>query len=352
MPTIVGVRFRRAGKVYYFDPAGHDLDTSDWVVVDTSRGQEIGQIVIAPHQVVESEIKEPLKPVIRPATATDLRSLQAHRLRECNALARAREEAARHNLPMKIVGAEYSFDGTRLTFYFTAEGRVDFRNLVRDLARILKARIELRQAGVRDEAKIMDGVGICGRQLCCASFLDGFTAVSIRTAKLQGLPLNPLKISGQCGRLLCCLSFEEDIYREARARLPKPGAEIETIHGVGRVHSVNLISERITVEYAQGNIQEITLDQLGPPPEKPPVVSEPSSEPAEPQRKKRRRRRRRPQSTAADSRASASQPSPQNQKATEQARKPKTPQEGKETQPRTSRRRRRRPRRGSDKTSS
>jgi len=300
MPTIVGIRFRRAGKVYYFDPAGHDLQIDDWVVVDTTRGPEIGQVVIAPRQVVEDELKGSLKPVVRTATPTDLRSLQAYRLQESEALDKAREEAARHDLPIKVVGAEYSFDGTRLTLYFTADGRVDFRNLVRDLARALKTRIEMRQAGVRDEAKLMDGVGICGRQLCCASFLDSFGTVSIRMAKLQGLPLNPMKISGQCGRLLCCLSYEEEFYRQARERLPKPNEEVETIHGVGRVRDVNVITECITVEYEPDRVLEISLDELGPPPEKPPATPErPSGQSEQPPRKRQRRRRRSEVKTAA-----------------------------------------------------
>ncbi len=289
MPTIVGIRFRRAGKVYYFDPAGHDLQVNDWVVVDTARGLEVGQVVIAPRQVVESELEGPLKPVLRLATATDLRSMQAYRLRESNALARAREAAAQHNLPIKIVGAEYSFDGTRLTYYFTAEGRVDYRELARDLAHSLKTRVEMRQAGVRDEAKMLDGIGICGRQLCCAAFLDDFDGVSIRMAKLQDLPLSPTKISGQCGRLLCCLSYEAELYREAKARMPKPGEEVETIHGLGRVQSVHPIAERITVEYDGGKTVELSLDQLGPRIQESPVAVAPPGELAP---KKRRRRRR------------------------------------------------------------
>ena len=278
MPNIVGVRFRRAGKVYYFDPAGHDLSVDNWVVVDTARGSEVGQVVLAPRQVAESELKEPLKPVLRPASISDLRSMQAYRLQESDAVAKVREETARHGLPMKIVGAEYSFDGTRLTFYFTAEGRVDFRDLVRDLVRTFKARIELRQVGARDETKIMDGMGICGRRLCCAAFLDCFDAVSIRMAKAQDLPLNPAKISGQCGRLLCCLGYEEALYREAKARLPKVGEEIETVYGLGRVKDVEIIAERLRVEYASGNVKDITVEQLGPPPAAPSPSPEPEPE--------------------------------------------------------------------------
>jgi len=348
MPTIVGVRFRRAGKVYYFDPAGRDLQVDDWVVVDTARGLEVGQVAIAPCQVAESELKGLLKSVVRRATATDLRSLQAYRLRETDALARAREEAARHGLPIKIVGAEYNFDGSRLTFHFTADGRVDFRNLVRDLARILRTRIEMHQAGVRDEAKLMDGIGICGRRLCCAAFLDRFSAVSIRMAKLQNLPLNPTKISGQCGRLLCCLGYEAEFYREAKKRLPKPGEEVETIHGVGRVRGVNVISERITVEYARGKVQDISPDQLGPP-EEPLITAKPPSKPAEPRRKKRRRRRRKPRPTASTPPTQGAPPTAREGDAARAQNQEK--KQGGKTGPRPARRRRR-PRKRSDKKTS
>jgi len=350
MPTIVGIRFRRAGRVYYFDPAGHELQVDDWVVVNTARGMEIGQVVIAPRQVRDNELKEPLKPVVRPATSADLRSMQAYRLQETQALARAREIAAQYNLPMKIVGAEYSFDGARLTVYFTAEGRVDFRELARDLARSLKTHVEVRQAGVRDEAKLLDGIGICGRQLCCAAFLDNFDGISIRMAKLQNLPLSPLKISGQCGRLLCCLSYEADFYREARGRLPKPGDEVETIHGRGQVRDVNFITERLTVEYEGGKVLEVSLDQLGPaPPPATPVVAAPAPAP------KKRRRRRRPKmqgQTAAPSPAAPTRPAsaPAGSAGAKKPAGPKKPEgEAKAKQPAP---RRRRPRRRPDRRDS
>ncbi|MBU1879701.1 MAG: hypothetical protein KJ734_12185, partial [Chloroflexi bacterium] len=335
MPTIVGIRFRRTGKVYYFDPADHDLHLNDWAIVETSYGQEMGQVVIAPRQVAESEVKDTLKPVVRPATCTDLRAMQAYRLQESDALPLAREEAERHHLPIKIIGAEYSFDGSRLTFYFTSEGRVDFRNLVRDLARTLKARIDMRQAGVRDETRLLDGIGICGRQFCCASFLDSFDAVSIRMAKAQGLPLNPTKISGQCGRLLCCLSYEYDFYCEAKARLPKPGTQVETIHGMGRLIDVNVLTERLTVEYEPGKRTEITLEELGPPTQAPPTASpapsQSQSEPAtaEPARKRRRRKRRKPRPTesapagAATPQQNDTAPKPERQQPTSAEDKPR-----------------------------
>lgn len=358
MPNIVGIRFRRAGKVYYFDPAGHEFNVNDWAVVDTARGPEVGQVVITPRQVADSELREPLKPVLRPATAADLRAMQAYRLYEANALARAREESARHGLPMKIVGAEYSFDGTRLTFFFTAEGRVDFRDLVRDLARVFKSRIELRQVGARDETKIMDGLGVCGRRLCCAAFLDEFNTVSIRMAKVQDLPLNPAKISGQCGRLLCCLAYEEELYREAKARLPKIGEEVETIFGVGVVKEVDVIAERLHVEYAGGNVKTVTMDELGPPapparrePEPQPesaVRPAPAEKPAPPEappKRHRRRSRRAPtaREPATPARSARPEPPAETQKP---ADTPKPPLDAKPKRPIP---RRRRPRKRSDK---
>jgi len=248
MVEVVGIRFKRVGRIYYFAPAGFDLNVGDYVIVETSKGTELGRVVIAPRQVSESQITEPLKPVLRKADRSDILLQQHFRVREHDALTTCRERVQAHNLPMKMVSAEYSFDGSRLTFTFTAEGRVDFRELVKDLASIFKTRIELRQIGARDEAKAFDGYGICGRQFCCSSWLHDYPTVSIRMAKEQDLPLNPTKITGSCGRLLCCLSFENDLYAQSRAGLPKVGDEVETPSGKAIVLSHNVLKDTITVE--------------------------------------------------------------------------------------------------------
>lgn len=252
MPDVVGVRFKRAGRVYYFDPGELDLCPNEMVVVETARGTEVGRVVIGRRQVVESEITEPLKPVLRRADQEDLRKMAVFKGREQEALRKCREKVAQHGLPMKLVGAEYNFDGTRLTFFFTAEGRVDFRELVKDLAATFRTRIELRQIGVRDEAKFLGGLGRCGRTLCCTSFLGEFEPVSIKMAKDQDLPLNPMKISGLCGRLLCCLSYEDDYYCACKQRLPKLGEEVDTAKGPGVVVSVNALKETATIELQSG----------------------------------------------------------------------------------------------------
>ena len=258
MPEIVGVRFKRAGKVYYFDPGDLDLNVNDLVVVETARGAEIGRIVIGRRQVLESELAEPLKPVVRRAEPEDLRKMAVFKSKEQEAFRKCREKIAQHGLPMKLVGAEYNFDGTRLTFFFTAEGRVDFRELVKDLAATFRTRIELRQIGVRDEAKFLGGIGRCGRALCCTAFLDEFEPVSIKMAKDQDLPLNPLKISGLCGRLLCCLSYENDYYCACKQNMPKAGEEVETTKGRGRVVGVNVIKETVTIEIESGATVEVS----------------------------------------------------------------------------------------------
>jgi len=248
MPEVVGVRFKRAGRIYYFDPAGLDLKVDDWVIVETVRGTEAGRVVIGPKQVLESEITEPLKPVLRKAEPRDLQQMAYFKSREREALSRCAQKVAEHGLPMKLVAAEYNYDGSRITFYFTAEGRVDFRELVRDLASTFRTRIELRQIGVRDEVKLFGGFGRCGRPLCCATFLCEFTPVSIKMAKEQDLPLNPTKISGICGRLLCCLASEHQFYCEAKQRLPKVGEEVGTPYGKGKVVGTNVLKETVFVQ--------------------------------------------------------------------------------------------------------
>jgi cell fate regulator YaaT (PSP1 superfamily) len=257
MSCIVGIRFKRAGRIYYFDPGEHLLEQDELIIVETAKGTELGKVVIAPTDVAESEITEPLKPVLRKATPDDLERQQSFKAREADALARCKERVKHFDLPMKLIGAEYNFDGTRLVFTFTADGRVDFRQLVRDLAGIFRTRIELRQVGVRDEAKQLNGCGRCGRDLCCCTFLDDFTSVSIKMAKEQDLPLNPMKISGLCGRLLCCLGFENRAYIELRQSLPRIGDQVQTPAGTGRVVAVNLLKQVATVDVQEKGLLEV-----------------------------------------------------------------------------------------------
>lgn len=262
MPEVVGIRFKRAGRIYYFDPGQLELDTNELVVVETARGTEVGRVVIGRRQVIESEIAEPLKPVIRRADAEDLRKMASFKCREQDALRKCRDKIAQHKLPMKLVGAEYNFDGSRLTFFFTADGRVDFRELVKDLAATFRTRIELRQIGVRDEAKFLGGLGRCGRGLCCSVFLGEFEPVSIKMAKDQDLPLNPMKISGLCGRLLCCLSYENEYYCACKQRLPRLGEQVETSKGPGMVAAVNVLKETVTVELQSGARIEVSAGDI------------------------------------------------------------------------------------------
>ena len=249
MPLVIGVRFNPASKVYYFDPGDlTGLKAGEFVVVETARGEEVGKVVIPPREVDQDEIVGRLKGVQRLASALDLTQLTYYRHKEQNALERCQQKVQEHNLPMKVVRAEYNYDGSRLVFFFAAEKRVDFRKLVQDLARSFRARIELRQIGVRDEAKLMGGLGRCGLTLCCATWLTDFDPVSIRMAKQQDLPLSPMEISGVCGRLLCCLAYEKDFYVEMAEQLPRRGSTVETPRGQGRVVDVNLVKETIQVE--------------------------------------------------------------------------------------------------------
>lgn len=262
MTQIVGIRFKRAGRVYYFDPGELRLEHDDLVIVETSKGTELGRVVIAPTDVVENELAEPLKPVLRKAVPEDQDRLNSFRAREADALARCKERVKHFNLPMKLCGAEYNFDGSRLVFTFTSEGRVDFRQLVRDLAGIFRTRIELRQIGVRDEAKQINGFGRCGRHLCCCSFLDDFSSVSIKMAKEQELPLNPMKISGLCGRLLCCLGYENRAYCELRQGMPRAGEQVGTPAGQGRVVAVNILKQTVTVDVPDKGISELRAQDV------------------------------------------------------------------------------------------
>jgi cell fate regulator YaaT (PSP1 superfamily) len=257
MPLVVGIRFKDSGKTYFFDPNGiAALIQGDSVIVETVRGPELAKVAYEPRDVVESEVVGELKPVLRRAESADFERLKHLNGRQHELLSRCADKIGEHNLPMRLVKAEYSFDGSRLTFYFTAEKRVDFRMLVRDLARLFRARIELRQIGPRDEAKLLGGIGPCGRMLCCATFLPDYARVSIKMAKDQDLPLNPTKISGVCGRLLCCLSYEHEQYLEIKAELPKKGAWVQTPDGPGEVVSVNVVRETVMVELAGSLSQE------------------------------------------------------------------------------------------------
>ena len=248
MVKIVGVRFRNAGKVYYFDPKNYKIRPSDHVIVETARGIEYGTVVGKVREVEEEKVVQPLKPVIRVATQEDDARAKKNRAKEKDAMRICLEKIRKHGLEMKLIDTEYTFDNNKVLFYFTADGRIDFRELVKDLAAVFKMRIELRQIGVRDETKILGGIGICGRALCCSTFLSEFAPVSIKMAKEQNLSLNPTKISGVCGRLMCCLKNEEETYEYLNSRLPSPGDMVTTADGLkGEVQSVNVLRQRVKV---------------------------------------------------------------------------------------------------------
>lgn len=248
MVKVVGVRFRNAGKVYYFDPKGYKIKAGDHVIVETARGIEYGTVIGGVRQVEDDKVIQPLKAVIRVATPEDDARAQKNRSKEKDAMRICQEKIRKHNLDMKLIDAEYTFDNNKVLFYFTADGRIDFRDLVKDLAAVFKMRIELRQIGVRDETKILGGIGICGRVLCCNSFLSEFAPVSIKMAKEQNLSLNPTKISGVCGRLMCCLKNEEETYEYLNSNLPAIGDTVTTFDGLkGEVQSVNVLRQKVKV---------------------------------------------------------------------------------------------------------
>ena len=266
MLTVIGVRFRAAGKIYYFDPADRQIKIGDHVIVETARGIEYGYVVLGNREVDETKVIPPLKPVIRMATDED-RAIEAkNKEKEKEAFKICQEKIKKHNLEMKLIDAEYTFDNNKVLFYFTADGRVDFRELVKDLAGVFKTRIELRQIGVRDETKILGGIGICGRVLCCHSHLSEFIPVSIKMAKEQNLSLNPGKISGVCGRLMCCLKHEEETYEELNRRLPNTGDYVTTDDGLkGEVSSVNVLRQlvKVLVEVNdEKELREYKVEQL------------------------------------------------------------------------------------------
>lgn len=248
MLNIVGVRFKKVGKVYHFDPAGLDLKTGDMVIVETSRGIEMGEVAVGIHEVDESIIKQPLCSVIRVATDEDFRIVEQNKKKEAAAFTLCNEKIKKHGLEMKLVEVEYTFDGSKILFYFTADSRIDFRELVKELATVYRTRIELRQIGARDESKTLGSIGMCGRELCCSKFLGEFEPVSIKMAKEQGLSLNPTKISGTCGRLMCCLKFEQETYEELLKITPHQGTTVNTPDGVGTVEGVDLLKGQLKVK--------------------------------------------------------------------------------------------------------
>lgn len=259
MVKVVGVRFKKAGKIYYFDPGDLVIDKNSHVIVETVRGIEFGQVVVPNREVPDEEIVAPLKKVLRIATDEDKQHAEGNNKKEKDAFGIFIQKVKEHNLDMKLIDVEYTFDNNKVLFYFTAEGRVDFRELVKDLAAVFKTRIELRQIGVRDESKMMGGIGICGRTLCCKSFLGEFQPVSIKMAKEQGLSLNPTKISGTCGRLMCCLKYEQDAYEEILRRVPKTGAVVETPEGQGVIMDISLLKEIVKVKLDKGNETDLKL---------------------------------------------------------------------------------------------
>lgn len=272
---VVGVRFKAAGKVYYFDPMEISLAVNDGVIVETARGMEYGSVVIAPRSVDASEVVQPLKPIIRKASPKDLRQVERNKEREKKAFGICLEKIAKHNLSMKLIDVDYTFDMGKIIFFFTADGRIDFRELVRDLASVFRTRIELRQIGLRDEAKMIGGIGCCGRPLCCASFLGDFKPVSIRMAKGQGMSLNPTKISGICGRLMCCLRYENSLYTSGELKCtncqqknceqqkpPVVGRRVITDEGVGTVLRVHMKNHTVKVQLENGHTVNVSWSDV------------------------------------------------------------------------------------------
>ncbi|MBI2855037.1 MAG: stage 0 sporulation family protein [Chloroflexi bacterium] len=301
MPNVVGVRFKQARRVYYFDPTNIELHVGDWVVVESARGQSLAQVVIAPDQVLASEVTEPLKPVLRKATQEDVERASDIELKEREALLKASELIREMNLPMKMVAAEINLEANHATLFFRSEERVDFRELVRRLGIVLKMRVELRQTGPRDAAKMLGGIGRCGRTLCCATFLSELTPVSIRMAKEQNLPLNPAKISGVCGRLLCCLAFEVETYKALKNKMPSLGQVVGTAEGNAVVVETNPLREAVMVERQDKTRVELPVAELKP---REQVEGQPSEEPqpvavAAVETQKRHRNRRKKKKSAA-----------------------------------------------------
>ena len=253
MKKIIGVRFKKPGKIYFFDPGNLEINKNDNVIVETTMGEEIGIVVIPKREIKEEKLTTPLKKVIRVANKNDLDSLEKYKKKEPEALKICKEKIKKYKLDMNLIDVEYKFDGSKILFYFTADGRIDFRELVKDLASVFRTRIELRQIGVRDEVKRIGGNGVSGRELCCCTFLNNFETVSIKMAKEQNIALNPSKISGNCGRLMCCLKYEQDVYSEKLSRLPKVGAIVKTEAGEGTVEGVEVLKEVLKVKIKDGD---------------------------------------------------------------------------------------------------
>lgn len=263
MIEVIGVRFKKAGKVYYFDPNEFKMAIDDFVIVETARGVELGKVVVVNKLIDKNDVVLPLKQVIRIADETDKQNLIDNEEKALEALRVCYDKINDHQLDMNLVDVEYTFDRNKVIFYFTAEGRIDFRELVKDLAAEFKTRIELRQIGVRDEAKLLGGIGPCGRMLCCSTFLGDFEPVSIKMAKDQSLSLNPAKISGLCGRLMCCLKYENDTYEDAKRQLPDVGETVQTKHGEGKVVGLNLLEKIVQIELSENrNVIEYSLDEI------------------------------------------------------------------------------------------
>lgn len=265
MIKVVGVRFKKAGKIYYFDPSDLNVKKGDFVVVETARGIEFGECVIGIKEIPETDIVAPLKSVIRISEEEDINKHKDNKVKEKDALEICLKKIEEHGLNMKLIDVEYTFDNNKVIFYFTADGRVDFRELVKDLATIFKTRIELRQIGVRDEAKMLGGLGPCGRPLCCSTFLGDFASVSIKMAKEQNLSLNPTKISGICGRLMCCLNYEQSTYEDIRKRLPRAGSIVSMGDTTGEVVSNSTVKESVKVKYRRGDeevVEEFKIDDI------------------------------------------------------------------------------------------
>ena len=293
MIEIISVKFRGRGKLYYFDPAGVTANPGDQLVVETSKGMELGTCIIGNHMVQDDDTVQPLRPVVRAATENDLRVAEINRSREAEAFGICKELIAKHKLEMKLVDVECSFEGSKILFFFTADGRVDFRELVKDLAGVFRTRIELRQIGVRDEAKMLGGLGICGRPFCCRQFLGDFQPVSTKMAKTQSMSLNPVKISGTCGRLMCCLRYEQEAYEDLVKHVPKTGTFVQTKDGYGVVTQVNLLRQSVKVRLdgpGDDTVRTYTTDEFaevpgGRPPEGEPLpqifhyVAKPKEEP-------------------------------------------------------------------------
>lgn len=262
MKKIIGVRFKKPGKIYFFDPGNLEINKNDNVIVETTMGEEIGIVVIPKREIKEEKLTTPLKKVIRVANKNDLDSLEKYKKKEPEALKICKEKIKKYKLDMNLIDVEYKFDGSKILFYFTADGRIDFRELVKDLASVFRTRIELRQIGVRDEAKSIGGLGTCGRKLCCSSWLGDFQPVSIKMAKDQSLSLNPTKISGICGRLFCCLKYEHDVYVEAIEKMPVVGSVVKVENQKGKVIEINPLLEQIKIEFNDKTIKTCLAEEV------------------------------------------------------------------------------------------